>query len=88
MDILEMCEDKLHFANNAYQVKPMSASFSNQQLDNHVRKIILIYMYTYICILQCKLNLKTKTVFSYFGAHWNLGMEYSESTLSDAAWNR
>ncbi|XP_060673402.1 uncharacterized protein LOC107420016 isoform X3 [Ziziphus jujuba] len=35
LDILEMCEDKLHFANNAYQVKPMSASFSNQQLDNH-----------------------------------------------------
>ena len=37
LDILQVRADKLHFANNAYQEKPIHASFSKQEIDNHVR---------------------------------------------------
>ena len=39
MDVLEVRLDKLHFANNAYQDKPIHACFSKQEIDNHVRNI-------------------------------------------------
>lgn len=40
LEILEMRVDKLHFANNAYQEKPIRACFSKREIDNHVSTVV------------------------------------------------